>query len=89
MTALFAQDETVVGQHNYFNSAVVNYPLSFIADGGPYGYNGVNTYNASPTFPTGFSGSPINFWLDVYFSLTIPGTLPGHLHHSIYFKAAP
>ncbi len=69
-------------------TAIVNSPLTALADGfdGP---NGLYIYTSTPTFPNVDGGRHGNPWLDIVFSLPNPGTLPGHLHHSIYFKAAP
>jgi hypothetical protein len=51
---------------SYFSSAVVNGPLTGLADGTD-GTNGVYAYSPSPTFPTdAFQSS--NYWVDVVFS---------------------
>jgi len=85
MTAMFTPDETFVGSHFYFNTAFVHSPLSFVASGGPSGYNGIQEYNSVLTFPTQFAGSAVNFWLDVTFSYP---NAPGRLIN-VYYKARP
>ncbi len=67
---------------------IVNSPLTVLADGFDGG-NGVYIYTSTPAFPNVNGGFHANYYVDVVFSLYNPGTLPGHLHHSIYFKAAP
>jgi hypothetical protein len=87
ITATWLGNETFVFTNNYFNTAITNSPLHLLATGED-GANGVYTYNALPTFPSTSAGTiSTNFWLDIVFSFTNPGTLPGHLHHHIYFQA--
>ncbi len=51
---------------NYFISAVVNPPLTALADTGFPNYNAVYKYSATPTFPTEGFGKG-NYWVDVVF----------------------
>jgi Domain of unknown function (DUF4082)/Bacterial Ig-like domain/Bacterial Ig domain/Secretion system C-terminal sorting domain len=55
---------------NSFNTAIVNSPLTGLADGTD-GVNGVYNYGASPTFPTlGYLKS--NYWVDAVFTSSPP-----------------
>lgn len=72
---------------NYFINAVVNTPLTALADGTD-GHNGVFKYTGSPAFPNVYTvlNDRPTYWVDVVFSLTNPNTAAGHKFQSIYFK---
>jgi hypothetical protein len=88
VAAVFSYDETYVGTPYYFNSAVVNSPLTALAQGFD-GNNGVYKYGASPVYPDQYAGNSPNYWVDAVFSLTNPGTIPTRSNHRIYFKMRP
>jgi hypothetical protein len=58
-----------------FSSAVSNPPLEALANS-PSDQNGVYSYGSTSTFPTS-SFSASNYWVDVFFSTTIPPPVRG------------
>jgi len=87
IAAYFSPLEFYTATNFYFVNPAVNSPLTALADGfdGP---NGVYNYNSSPIFPN-TGGNQANYWIDVIFSYTNPGTIPTRTNHRIYFKARP
>jgi len=68
IAAYFSSAGNYTGTANYFTSAVVNSPLTALADGTD-GPNGIYQYSATPVFPTSVSsGSKPNYWVDAIFS---------------------
>jgi Domain of unknown function (DUF4082)/Bacterial Ig domain/Secretion system C-terminal sorting domain len=55
------------GTPNYFTTAVVNNPLTGLANGTD-GANGVYNYSATPIFPNSSPGNAPNYWVDAVFS---------------------
>lgn len=87
VAAYFSPNGTYTSTTNYFTTAVVNSPLTALADGTD-GVNGVFKYTTFPAFPTtGFQKS--NYWVDVVFSLNNPGASPIHKNRSIYYQHLP
>ncbi len=73
IAAYFSSAGNYVSTPGYFASAVVNGPLTALADGTD-GVNGVYNYSTTPTFPT-LSFSKSNYWVDVIFNAgTTSGT---------------
>lgn len=72
VVALFSPLGNYEDDNNYFTTAVVNTPLSGLADGTD-GNNGVYIYTDSPAFPTN-SFQKTNYWRDPIFSLTPQNT---------------
>ena len=85
VVAYFSSSGNYVSSNNYFTTGVVNSPLTGLAQGTD-GNNGLYKYTATAAFPNA-TFQLANYWVDPIFSLTNPGNLPGHLHHSIYFQA--
>jgi hypothetical protein len=67
IAAYFSPNKTYTGTANYFTSAVVNNPLTGLADGTD-GPNGVFLYTATPAFPTNSAGNKANYWVDAVFT---------------------
>jgi len=87
VAAYFSPNGTYTSTTNYFTTAVVNNPLTALADGTD-GVNGVFKYTAFAAFPnTGFQKS--NYWVDVVFSLNNPGASAIHKNRSIYYQHLP
>jgi Domain of unknown function (DUF4082)/Bacterial Ig domain len=70
IAAYFSPAGTYTGTANYFTTAVVNNPLTGLADGTD-GPNGVYQYTATAAFPTSSSGLKSNYWVDALFSTTL------------------
>jgi hypothetical protein len=84
VAAVFNQDEYYAVTYNYFNTQIINSPLSTNLNGGFANPNGVYFYASVPTFPN-FDGLGYNFWVDVVFAYP---SQPGSLKR-VYFKAHP
>jgi len=72
VAAYFSSAGNYVGTANYFTSAIVNSPLTGLADGAD-GPNGVYLYTATPSFPINSPGNHPNYWVDVLFT---EGSIP-------------
>jgi len=79
IAAYFSTNGTYTGTANYFTSAVVNSPLTGLADGTD-GPNGIYKYTAGPAFPTSNSGLKSNYWVDALFSTDL---------YSVFANAGP
>jgi hypothetical protein len=80
IAAYYSSSGNYLATDNYFNSAVVNAPLTALADGTD-GPNGVFVYGNFAAFPVD-DGSKTNYWVDVVFNgavnnvdVTPPGIL--------------
>lgn len=73
----------------YFKAAVVNAPITGLADGafgGPSGANGVYKYTNSAAYPSTDPGAQANYWVDIVFSPTVPNSCKCHGRLSINGK---
>jgi hypothetical protein len=79
VAAYFSSAGNYVGTPNYFTSAVLNSPLTGLADGTD-GPNGLYLYTGAPAFPTNSpSNKKPNYWVDVLYSSSTQttGTVSG------------
>ena len=77
VAAYFSSAGNYTGTPNYFTNAVVNSPLTALADGTD-GPNGLYLYTGSPAFPTNSpANKKPNYWVDVVFSTSIQTTAIG------------
>jgi hypothetical protein len=67
VAAYFSSAGNYTGTPNYFTTAVVNSPLTGLADGTD-GRNGVYIYTTTPAFPSNSPGNEPNYWVDAIFS---------------------
>jgi hypothetical protein len=67
VAAYFSSAGNYTGTANYLTSAVINSPLSALADGTD-GANAVFKYTAAPAFPTSSAGNKPNYWVDVVYT---------------------
>ena len=68
MAAYYSSLGNYTGSAGYFKTALVNGPLTALADGTD-GPNGVYQYSTVPVFPTSVSsGGQPNYWVDVVFT---------------------
>ncbi len=79
-TTYVAAYHTAVGHYsdnnNYFGSAYVNSPLTALADNPSGDRNSVYTYSSSTVFPTS-TYQACNYWVDIVFTPTGGGSVPG------------
>ena len=80
IASYYSSGGNYISTNNYFNSALVNAPLTALADGTD-GPNGVFVYGNAPAYPVN-SSSKTNYWVDVIFNgsvNTVDVTAPGIL----------
>ena len=78
IAACYSSSGNYISTDNYFNTAVVNAPLTALADGTD-GPNGVFVYGNAAAYPAN-SGSKTNYWVDAIFNgsvNTVDVTPPG------------
>ncbi len=73
VAAYFSSSGNYTGTANYFTTAVVNSPLTGLADGTD-GSNGVYQYSSTPVFPASSPNNKPNYWVDAIFSANISPT---------------
>jgi len=67
VAAYFSASGNYNGTANFFTTALVNSPLTALADGTD-GNNGMYKYTATAAFPTSYAGNKPNYWVDVVFT---------------------
>jgi hypothetical protein len=87
IAAYFSSAGNYISTENYFSSAVVNGPLTALADGTDGG-NGLYAYATSPSFPAN-SFQQTNYWVDPVFSGVFTVTTPPTIVNPAVLVASP
>ncbi len=74
IAAYWSSEGNYVDSVNYFSAAVVNSPVTALADGTD-GPNAVYAYTAAAAYPGASAGNKPNYWVDVNFSEALPAAI--------------